>query len=234
METLKNIYNKIKEFIEHNRRYSYVKETLSFKKERLFGNITIILLTIIVMFILISVLQHKQTQHHKEIATKHLATIEKLESEISDKKYIDGEVELYTEIGIVVLERNCGMCTKNNICEYIDYLAEMDVVWYPEVMKAICQIESDFGKSNVAKKYNNLFGMDHPRRRKTLSLYSSGRFATFKNWKCSILDMALWDYETFKGKIPIKEEYYEKINSKYNTENPQYRNIILEAEKNHK
>lgn len=234
MEKLRNRLGKIKNFIGNHRRYTFVKETLTFKKESLLSRATVTLLFIIAVLGCISVVQHKQTLKHKDIASKHLAKIRLLEEEVSEKKYSEGEVELYTEIGMIVLEKNVGPCNKKTICEYIDYLAEMGIVWYPEVMKSICQIESGFGTSTVAKRYNNLFGMDHPLKRRTLSLYATGRFATFKNWKCSILDMALWDYATFKGHIPTKNEYYNKINTKYNTENPEYHKAIITAENSRK
>lgn len=231
MEKLRNRLLKIKNFIGNHRRYTFVKETLTFKKESLLSRATVTLLFIIAVLGCVSVVQHKQTVKHKEIATKHLTKIKILEGELSEKRYVEGEVELYTEVGMIILEKNVGPCNRKTICEYIDYLADMGIVWYPEVMKSICQIESGFGTSTVAKRCNNLFGMDHPTKRKTLSLYPSGRFATFKNWKCSILDMALWDYATFRGKIPTKDEYYEKINNKFNTENPEYHNKVKSAEK---
>lgn len=234
MEKLKKIIGKIKDFIGNHRRYTFVKETLTFRKESLLSRVTVTLLFIIAVFAGMSVVQHKQTLKHKEIATKHLAKIKILEGELAEKRYVEGQVELYTEIGMIVLEKNAGPCNKKTICEYIDYLAEMGIVWYPEVMKSICQIESGFGTSTVAKKCNNLFGMDHPTMRRTLSLYATGRFATFKNWKCSILDMALWDYATFKGRIPTKEEYYNKINTKFNTENPEYHTKVKSAETNNR
>lgn len=234
MEKLKNILGKIKNFIGNHRRYTFVKETLTFRKESLMSRVTVTLLFIIAVFAGMSVVQHRQTVKHKEIATKHLAKIKILEGELSEKRYVEGEVELYTEVGMIILEKNVGPCNKKTICEYIDYLAEMGIVWYPEVMKSICQIESGFGTSTVAKRCNNLFGMDHPTKRKTLSLYPSGRFATFKNWKCSILDMALWDYATFRDRVPSKEEYYNKINTKFNTENPEYHIKVMGAEKSNR
>lgn len=234
MEKLKNILEKIKDFVGNHRRYTYVKEKLIFRKESLISRVTIILMFIIVVFAGISIIQHKQILKHKNNEIKHLDEIKLLKNEISKKNYIEGKNKLNTEIGEIVLEKNVGPCNSKTICEYIDSLADIGIVWYPEVMKSICQIESGFGTSSVYKRCNNLFGMDHPLRRRTLSLYATGRFATFKNWKCSILDMVLWDYATFKEHIPTKDEYYNKISTKYNTENPEYHKAIITAENSRK
>jgi uncharacterized FlgJ-related protein len=172
-------------------------------------------------------IQSNEARKHKGIAQKHFDTIQILEDKVNDRDYEESKVSLYYEIGAAYLEKDCGECNKENICKYIDYLADIGVVWYPDVIKSCCQIESNFGQSNVAKNYNNLFGMDHPTVRKTLSIKcSGGRFATFKNWKCSVLDRVLWDFATFSKHIPTKGEYYNKISTKYNTENPDYKNII--------
>ena len=223
---MKNLKTKIKNFFERKRRYSFDKEALIYRRERMLSNTTILLFSTVALLVLIVVLQNKQTHKHKDIAMKHYETVQELKAEISEKNYEIGETNLYTEIGLAVLEKKTVKCNEQNICDYIDYLAEIGVIWYPEVYKSCCKIESGFGQSEVARKYNNLFGMDHPTVRKTLSLYASGRFATFQNWKCSVLDRVLWDYATFKT-VPTKEQYYDKIETKYNTESPEYRNKLV-------
>lgn len=227
VEKLKKLVRKVREFVETHRRYTFDKEQLLFKKESVVSTLTTFFLLFIVFLIAVILIQNEETQRHKNIAMKHFETIRKLEDKLNDKEYEESRISLYYEIGVAVLEKDCGECNKENICEYIDYLAEMGVVWYPEVLKSTCQIESGFGTSPVARNYKNLFGMDHPTRRKTLSIKcSGGRFATFTNWKCSVLDRVLWDFATFDKHIPSKEEYYGKMNTKYNTENPDYKNII--------
>ena len=227
IEKIKKFVKEIKNFLENHRRYTFNKKQLTFKKEGLVSTLTTSLLIFIFILIGIILVQNEETQRHKRIAMKHFETIQKLEDKLNDREYEQSRISLYYEIGVAVLERDCGECSKENICEYIDYLAEMGVVWYPEVLKSTCQIESGFGTSSVAKNYKNLFGMDHPTRRKTLSIKcSGGRFATFTNWKCSVLDRVLWDFATFDKHIPSKEAYYGKMNTKYNTENSDYNNII--------
>jgi len=214
---MKRLIENIQTFFERKRKYSFDDENLVYKKEKFISRTTILLITIVCLLVLLLVIEIRKVGEHEVTAQKHFETVKELREEISNKEYVEDELNLYTEIGQASLEKDCGECNEENICAYIDYLAEMGVVWHPEIMKACCKLESDFGKSDVAKKYNNLFGMDHPRVRKTLSMYASGRFATFKNWKCSILDRVLWDFTNYDTR-PTKEGYYEKMSKKYNTE----------------
>jgi len=220
-----NSFKKVKSTIESHRRYMLDMNTLLFNKRSYISKENILLLSFIAFLLCVIFFIHTDLQNHKDKVETHLETIETLKSEINDKKYKESEFTLYYEIGVAMLEKNCGKCTKESVCEYIDYLTEQGVVWYPEMIKSCAQIESGFGNSNVGRNYNNLFGMDHPTQRKTLSLYRSGRFATFKNWKCSVLDRVLWDYEIFNH-IPTRDEYYRKMHTKYNIENPNYKKII--------
>ncbi len=227
VEKTKKLFEKIKNFIASHRRYTYDKVQLIYKKENLVSNTVIVLVSFIFILVCSLFIQSNETRRHRDIARKRFETIQMLEDKVNDRDYEESKVSLYYEIGVAVLEKDCGECNQENICKYIDYLAEMGVIWYPDVIKSCCQIESGFGQSNVAKNYNNLFGMDHPTRRKTLSIKCSGcRFATFTNWKCSVLDRVLWDFATFNKHIPSKEVYYGKINTKYNTENPNYKDVI--------
>ena len=228
VKKIKQFICETKNFIDCHRRYTFDNSQLIYKKENLISNTVIVLVSFIFLLIFFLYIQGNETRKHKEIAQKHCETIRVLEDKVNNRDYEESKISLYYEIGVAVLEKDCGECTKENICKYIDYLAEIGVVWYPDVIKSCCQIESSFGQSNVAKNYNNLFGMDHPTRRKTLSINcSGGRFATFTNWKCSVLDRLLWDFAIFDNHIPTKEEYYNKMVTKYNTESPNYKNVLM-------
>ena len=231
---LKETVRKVGDFVSNHRRYTYDKSTLSFKKESAVSTLTKTFILLICILICIILIQNEETQRHRNLAMKHFETIRALEAKVMDKEYEESWISLNYEIGVAMLEKDCGECDRKSKCEYIDYLGEMGVIWHPDVVKSICQIESGFGSSSVARRYNNLFGMDHPARRQTLSTHPSGRFATFKNWKCSVLDMALWDRATFGKHVPSKDEYRRKIGTKYNTENPKYHNIVKDAEKSHR
>lgn len=227
IEKIKKFICKIKNFVTYQSRYIYDNVQLIYKRKDFVSNIITVLLSFIFLLICSLFIQSNEARKHKGIAQKHFETIQMLEDKVNDRDYEESKISLYYEIGAAYLEKDCGECNQENICEYIDYLADIGVIWYPDVIKSCCQIESNFGQSNVAKNYNNLFGMDHPTVRKTLSIKcSGGRFATFKNWKCSVLDRVLWDFATFSKHIPTKEEYYNKIITKYNTKNTDYKNII--------
>ena len=226
---MKRLIENIQTFFERKRKYSFDDENFVYKKERFISRTTILLITIVCLLVLLLGVEIRKVGEHEVTAQKHFETVKELREEISSKEYMESELELYAEIGQASLEKDCGECNEENICAYIDYLAEMGVAWHPEILKACCKLESNFGESNVAKKYNNLFGMDHPRIRKTLSLYPSGRFATFKNWKCSILDRILWDYANFEKK-PTRDKYYGKMVTKYNTELEDYESRLRNCE----
>lgn len=228
MKNIREKTRKLKEYVSHHRRYTFDKDQLIYRKESPISTTTIILLFAVLSLIYVINLQNVKLKEVHELSSRHSDTIESLMTEVACKKFSEGEYQLFTEIGRVMTEKNTEPCNEKSVCEYIDRLAEMGIVWYPEIIKSTCQVESGFGASNVAKKYNNLFGMDHPRVRQTLSTHQSGgRFSTFKNWKCSVLDRVLWDYATFNDKVPEREEYLQKINTKYNTENPNYINKVL-------
>ena len=232
-DKVKELHKKFKDSIaktvEKYRKYSFDRDMLLFVKEPLISRTSFCFLFFNVFLLCIICIQNAETQKHINIAAAHYETIKELEEKINGKEYDDGEFSLYFEVGKAVLERDCGVCNKDNICNYIDYLSEVGVVWYPDLIKSCCEIESSFGQSNVARQYNNLFGMDHPSQRQTLSLYRSGRFATFKNWKTSILDRVLWDYSIFDEKVPTKDAYIKKMHTRYNVENPNYKKTLLNS-----
>lgn len=231
LDKVNTFFGKLKEMFSVKKRYVYNNDELRFDDDKLIRNIIIVSLSVVVCLSVVILYQHNLNKHHKDVAMKHYEKVVELQDSISEATYIKDEQLLFTEIGIVSSSRDCEPCTEENICKYIDYLHEMGVVWFPEIIKSNCQIESGFGKSDVAKKYNNLFGMDHPNVRKSLSTHKSGRFATFKNWKCSVLDRVLWDYSVFKNKIPTEKQYKEKINNQYNVEEQDYYKLLIDCSK---
>lgn len=94
--------------------------------------------------------------------------------------------------------------------------------WYPEVVMAQAKIESGCGRSNVAKKSNNLFGMkkihrtvDHHRVTTQTPHVEYNSYGIYSNWQLSVLDRVLWDIHVFKDKKPSRKEYYEVLSSLY-------------------
>jgi hypothetical protein len=74
---------------------------------------------------------------------------------------------------------------------------------HPEIVYRQAVLESgNFGSKNCLRN-NNLFGMKHPGRRKTLSLGQRGQYAYYTSWKQSIEDYKLW-----QDAKPITGDYY--------------------------
>jgi len=99
--------------------------------------------------------------------------------------------------------------------------------WYPDIIMAQYQIESGSGKSTLAKSANNLFGMRIAMRRPTtqLSGMSNGGYGVYLNWEHSIIDRILWERWIFKGEMPSREAYMNRLAAIY-AESPCYRETI--------
>jgi flagellum-specific peptidoglycan hydrolase FlgJ len=80
-----------------------------------------------------------------------------------------------------------------------------------------CQaiLESGHFKSKVVTNNNNLFGMRHPSRRKTLSKGSRFKYAIFDNWYDSVKDYKLWQDNFLKNKCLTRKQYLNYIEKKY-------------------
>lgn len=87
---------------------------------------------------------------------------------------------------------------------------------YPEIVFAQAILESGNLSSSLCKKYNNLFGMRLPRKRKTTAISESeSKYAIYKDWSESVKD-----YKLFQEHIIIKgyntsDKYIEYIDNKY-------------------
>lgn len=210
--------------------YKFNKETLQYTEDteliKKIHKSSIVVLAILLVLIGIAIHTTNKSKQNRIATIEAYERILALTDSIADQNYTQSEMLLYSEIGKQMISRRCEPMNKENICNYIDTLASYGIVWYPDIIKANCKCESGFGASQVAKKYNNIFGMDHPNVRRTLSTrQSGGRFATYNNWKCAVLDRVLWDYATFK-KIPSRKAYLDMMTKKYNTENPEYGQLL--------
>jgi hypothetical protein len=99
--------------------------------------------------------------------------------------------------------------------------------WYPDIIMAQYEIESNRGKSALARSSNNLFGMRIAVRRPTtqLSGMSNSGYGVYLNREHSIIDRILWERWVFKGEKPSREEYMTRLSSIY-AESPTYRETI--------
>lgn len=95
--------------------------------------------------------------------------------------------------------------------------------WYPDIVVAQYIIESNSGKSNLARNNNNLFGMRKAKARKTVRCKDDtlSGYATYNSWQLSVIDRIMWDDHMFKGEKPSRIEYLNKIKRIY-AEDPNY------------
>ncbi len=123
-----------------------------------------------------------------------------------------------------ISETHCEKPTHDNIWMFI---LECDP-WYPDIIMAQAVQESSCGKSNVAKRCNNLFGMTKPSKRKLRCDINRGNkkeiYAEYNSWKMSVIDRIFWEKWVFRNKAgkPTREEYLKAIGKVYNTETSDY------------
>lgn len=128
----------------------------------------------------------------------------------------------------------CPKPTHDNIWEFIKKCDPL----FPDIIMTQAVLESDCGKSNVAKRCNNLFGMKKPYSRELrCDIYRNNKkeiYAEYLDWRYSIIDRILWDKWLFRNykTRPTIDEYMEVIDNVYNTETDHYAtNVYTKAEK---
>ena len=100
--------------------------------------------------------------------------------------------------------------------------------WYPDIIMMQAVQESSCGKSEVAKRCNNLFGMTKPVSRKWKCDINRNNkkesFAEFLDWRFSVIDRIFWERWVFRNseRKPTLEEYMRAIDNVYNTETEGY------------
>lgn len=182
-------------------------------------------------------------------AIKHISTVSslngKIETSISritherDSCMSEiAEMERCDNFSIVCAEvfcsADCEAITHDNLWKFIQ---ECDP-WYPDIIMMQAVIESGCGKSVVAKRCNNLFGMTKPEsRRLRCDINRRNKkemYAEYQNWKTSVIDRILWEKWMFRNKKgkPTINEYLNAIEKVYNTETPGYaQNVHKQAAK---
>lgn len=111
--------------------------------------------------------------------------------------------------------------TKKSVYEYMVKVG----IKYPDVALIQARFESGNFKSGLFRKHSNMFGMRHPKRRTTESVKpTKSGYATYKNWKSSVLDYGLWQSRVLY-KCTTKRKYIEYISKVY-AESPDYSKIF--------
>jgi len=107
--------------------------------------------------------------------------------------------------------------------------------WYPDIIMAQIQVESNYGTSDVAINANNILGMKKTGKRKTTQIKNQEYkgYGKYNNWESCVIDRVMWDYEFFGNKKPTRENYVERLNQFY-AESRQYGTAMSQYGKNYK
>lgn len=130
---------------------------------------------------------------------------------------INIETEKIMEMCYRLVHEPCHKLTHDTLWEFIK---ECDV-WYPDIIMMQAVQESNCGKSQLAHRCNNLFGMKKASNRKWRCDKNRNNkkesYAEYEDWRYSVIDRILWERWIFrnKNKKPTIEEYMDVINSIY-------------------
>jgi hypothetical protein len=100
-----------------------------------------------------------------------------------------------------------------------EYMKKVNI-HYPEIVWSQVALESRF-KSNICIENHNYFGMKKATCRPNVQTGENLGHATYRNWKMSVLDYALWQTSTGVYKLNSEEAYFTYLNARY-AEDPNY------------
>lgn len=175
------------------------------KHMKIYNSITIT--TIITVSFTIIILLSGCLIYQHMLYTKHVNNLSNELSVINDNIQTD---IIYRETGEAFIKNNIPFPNDSliNVYQYVKQLK----AWYPEVIFAQLLLESNNGKSFLAKNYNNYFGMKKAKSRPSLQLPNTyNGYAIKLNWQHSIIDRILWDKYMFNNIKPSKTEYIKAL-----------------------
>lgn len=105
---------------------------------------------------------------------------------------------------IVVLEKNNPSPETTEDVELIEYDCTAQAIYdyckqchikFPDIVVAQAMLESANMTSNIFRKQHNLFGMSCANSRLTTNISNKGRYATYYNWRESVIDYGILQIE---------------------------------------
>jgi flagellum-specific peptidoglycan hydrolase FlgJ len=109
--------------------------------------------------------------------------------------------------------------------KFIDEIKHMNFK-FPHIVYAQALLETGRFKKPIFVENNNLFGMKEAIIRVNTSLGTENGHATYKNWRESLIDYALY-YATYLSRIDNEDDYISYLSQKY-AEDPNYANKLRE------
>lgn len=146
-----------------------------------------------------------------QINEDHQKEIIELNRTIDSLECVQNNHNLHTLIGKYSITKDVTPICKDTLWHFIVECG----AWYPEVVIAQIEQESGLGKSDLAKKANNLCGMKKVVRRKTTQRKNTdvSGFGVYDNWNLSVIDRMLYDYHVYGYKKPSKDVYIANLAS---------------------
>ena len=169
---------------------------------------------------------------HAEEVQEHVILNDSLTFALCEKESIDSLMMRCYDIITVKPPK----VSHDNVLEFIKSCNP----WYPEIIMQQAVQESGCGKSDVAKRCNNLFGMMKPTYREYRCdknrCNKKEKFAEYEDWRYSVIDRILWEKWYFRtlGRKPSLNEYMNAIDNVYNTETEGYGAKILKDSRKYK
>lgn len=183
------------------------------KHMKIYNSITINAI-LIITFVIITLLAGCILYQHATFTQKSISLnneINKLTTLLEQKQQED---IIYLETGKAFINNDIPF-PKDSLKLVYDYIKKIKA-WYPDIIFAQLILESDKGKSFLAKNCNNYFGMKKAMTRPSLQLPETyNGYAIKLNWQHSIIDRILWDKYIFDNKKPNKDFYLNKLQNIY-------------------
>lgn len=200
--------------------YQFDEDTLSFyesdkpKKEmQKIANISMALTIIFGLVISVMTVKLVNYSDKNRVLSEQIRTIDKAMEEMSTEIHFENVIK--SKIGKYAINphKDVSQITVDSVASLLKELE----VWYPDIIMAQIQIESNFGKSNVYSHSNNVLGMKKTNSRETTQIKGKdyNGYGVYNNWESSVIDRILWDYSVFGYKKPSRKDYLNKLDNIY-------------------
>lgn len=152
-------------------------------------------------------------REYKKAMTVHLVTNDSLNNVIEERSRYDA----FVHNCYAVMTTPAKPVTHDDLWNFIKACEP----WYPDIIMTQAVQESGCGKSAVAKRCNNLFGMTKPGSRKWRCdknrLNKKEKYAEYEDWRFSVIDRILWERWVFRkyNRKPTVDEYMKVIENVY-------------------
>lgn len=118
--------------------------------------------------------------------------------------------EEYEELVLLVDEKENDLMSPRAMYEY---MKEVNIK-YPEIVWSQIVQETGFS-SKVSIENHNFFGMKKASCRPNVQAGVNLNHSTYRNWKMSVLDYALWQASTGLWKVKSEEQYFSYLAEHY-------------------